>query len=255
MAGCPSSASTSGSQRRRVIRCTARSRWRAHGPAHDRLAREALAAAVIIAIDAASTDLSVALAEPDGTLIAEDAWSSAQRQSAELLPRLLALLAGAGRPLVRRHRARRRDGTRVVHGAQGGHGAGQGAGDRPGPPGRRRPEPARLARRRCPMPRPRSRAPARGTHTCSCVRPMRRASSTATSSTRCATADRGRRAGSRVRPGRVAPHRAARAPSPGAPRNGSPPSPPVTTCAPSSRSTSALRAGSRRESAERVKWL
>lgn len=55
---------------------------------------------MIIAIDAASTDLSVALAEPDGTLIAEDAWSSAQRQSAELLPRLLALLAGAGRPLV-----------------------------------------------------------------------------------------------------------------------------------------------------------
>jgi tRNA threonylcarbamoyl adenosine modification protein YeaZ len=55
---------------------------------------------VIIAIDAASTDLSVALAEPDGTLIAEDAWTSAQRQSAELLPRLLILLAGAGRPLV-----------------------------------------------------------------------------------------------------------------------------------------------------------
>lgn len=55
---------------------------------------------MIIAIDAASTDLSVALAEPDGTLIAEDAWSSAQRQSAELLPRLLTLLAGAGRPLA-----------------------------------------------------------------------------------------------------------------------------------------------------------
>ena len=55
---------------------------------------------MIIAIDAASTDLSVALADPDGTLIAEDAWSSAQRQSAELLPRLLTLLAGAGRPLI-----------------------------------------------------------------------------------------------------------------------------------------------------------
>ena len=54
---------------------------------------------MIIAIDAASTDLSVALAEPDGTLLADDAWSSAQRQSAELLPRLLALLAGSGRPL------------------------------------------------------------------------------------------------------------------------------------------------------------
>lgn len=55
---------------------------------------------MIIAIDAASTDLSVALAEPDGTMIAEEAWSSAQRQSAELLPRLLALLDGAGRPLT-----------------------------------------------------------------------------------------------------------------------------------------------------------
>ena len=54
---------------------------------------------VIIAIDAASTDLSLALAEPDGTLIADDAWSSAQRQSAELLPRLLALLDRVERPL------------------------------------------------------------------------------------------------------------------------------------------------------------
>ena len=55
---------------------------------------------MIIAIDAASTDLSVALAEPDGSLLAQDDWSSPQRQSAELLPRLLALLAAAGRPLT-----------------------------------------------------------------------------------------------------------------------------------------------------------
>ena len=47
---------------------------------------------MIIAIDGASTDLSVALATPDGALVGEDAWSSAQRQSAELLPRLLGLL-------------------------------------------------------------------------------------------------------------------------------------------------------------------
>ncbi|HEX7195669.1 MAG TPA: tRNA (adenosine(37)-N6)-threonylcarbamoyltransferase complex dimerization subunit type 1 TsaB, partial [Candidatus Limnocylindria bacterium] len=45
------------------------------------------------------TDLSIALAEPDGTLIVEEAWSSAQRQSAELLPRLLALLEREGRSL------------------------------------------------------------------------------------------------------------------------------------------------------------
>ena len=48
---------------------------------------------MIIAIDGASTDLSLAVAEPDGSLLGEDAWSTQQRQSAELLPRLLALLA------------------------------------------------------------------------------------------------------------------------------------------------------------------
>jgi tRNA threonylcarbamoyladenosine biosynthesis protein TsaB len=47
---------------------------------------------VIVAIDASSTDLSVALAERDGTLVADATWSSAQRQSAELLPRILGLL-------------------------------------------------------------------------------------------------------------------------------------------------------------------
>jgi tRNA threonylcarbamoyladenosine biosynthesis protein TsaB len=47
---------------------------------------------VIIAIEGASTDLSLAVAEADGTPLGDDAWSSAQRQSAELLPRLLALL-------------------------------------------------------------------------------------------------------------------------------------------------------------------
>ena len=54
---------------------------------------------MIIAIDGASTDLSLAVAEPDGTLLADDAWTSAQRQSAELLPRLLALLERADRPM------------------------------------------------------------------------------------------------------------------------------------------------------------
>jgi tRNA threonylcarbamoyladenosine biosynthesis protein TsaB len=47
---------------------------------------------MIVAIEAASTDLSLALADPDGAPLAEEAWSSAQRQSAELLPRLLGLL-------------------------------------------------------------------------------------------------------------------------------------------------------------------
>ena len=47
---------------------------------------------MIIAIDGASTDLSVALAALDGSSIDDEAWSTPFRQSGELLPRLLALL-------------------------------------------------------------------------------------------------------------------------------------------------------------------
>ena len=54
---------------------------------------------MIIAIDAASTDLSVAIANADGSSIDEVAWTSEQRQSAELLPRLLELLETNGRSL------------------------------------------------------------------------------------------------------------------------------------------------------------
>ena len=54
---------------------------------------------MIVAFDAASTDLSVAIAERDGAIVAEDAWTSPRRQSAELLPRLLAQLEREGRTL------------------------------------------------------------------------------------------------------------------------------------------------------------
>ena len=54
---------------------------------------------MIIAIDGASTDLSLAVADDDGAPLGDDAWSSVQRQSAELLPRLLALLDRLERPL------------------------------------------------------------------------------------------------------------------------------------------------------------
>lgn len=54
---------------------------------------------MIIAIESASTDGSVALARPDGTLLAVDGWSADRRQGSELLPRLLALLAANGRRL------------------------------------------------------------------------------------------------------------------------------------------------------------
>ena len=54
---------------------------------------------MMIALESASSDPSVALAAPDGTTIAIDGWSSAGRQGSDLLPRLLALLAREGREL------------------------------------------------------------------------------------------------------------------------------------------------------------
>jgi len=54
---------------------------------------------VILAIDGASTDLSIALASADGDQIADESWMSAQRQSAELLPRVLELLRSSDRKL------------------------------------------------------------------------------------------------------------------------------------------------------------
>jgi tRNA threonylcarbamoyl adenosine modification protein YeaZ len=51
---------------------------------------------MIVAIESASTDPSVAVAQRDGTILRTDGWSAAQRQSHELLPRLLAALESAG---------------------------------------------------------------------------------------------------------------------------------------------------------------
>jgi len=48
---------------------------------------------VIVAIESASTDISIALADPDGELRQVEGWSAGQRQSHELLPRITALLA------------------------------------------------------------------------------------------------------------------------------------------------------------------
>jgi tRNA threonylcarbamoyl adenosine modification protein YeaZ len=54
---------------------------------------------MIVAIDSASTDLSVAIAGDDGRLLAQDGWRSDRRGGHDLLPRLLALLAGSGHRL------------------------------------------------------------------------------------------------------------------------------------------------------------
>jgi len=55
---------------------------------------------VIVAIESASADVSIALADPDGTLRRVDGWSAGQRQSHELLPRITALLEADGSALT-----------------------------------------------------------------------------------------------------------------------------------------------------------
>lgn len=54
---------------------------------------------MIIAIESASSDPSLALASGDGVAFAADGWAGEGRQASELLPRLLVLLARAGRDL------------------------------------------------------------------------------------------------------------------------------------------------------------
>jgi tRNA threonylcarbamoyl adenosine modification protein YeaZ len=55
---------------------------------------------VIVAIESASADVSIALADPDGTLRRVDGWSAGPRQSHELLPRIAALLQADGSALT-----------------------------------------------------------------------------------------------------------------------------------------------------------
>lgn len=52
---------------------------------------------MIIAIESASSDPSLALASGEGDVLASDGWAGEGRQASELLPRLLVLLARAGR--------------------------------------------------------------------------------------------------------------------------------------------------------------
>jgi tRNA threonylcarbamoyl adenosine modification protein YeaZ len=54
---------------------------------------------MIIAIESASSDPSLALAARDGSVLATDGWEGEGRQASELLPRLLVLLARSGRGL------------------------------------------------------------------------------------------------------------------------------------------------------------
>ena len=51
---------------------------------------------MIIAIESASSDPSLALASAEGAVLASDGWAGEGRQASELLPRLLVLLARAG---------------------------------------------------------------------------------------------------------------------------------------------------------------
>jgi tRNA threonylcarbamoyladenosine biosynthesis protein TsaB len=54
---------------------------------------------MIIALESASSDPSLAIASGDGAAFATDGWEGEGRQASELLPHLLVLLARAGREL------------------------------------------------------------------------------------------------------------------------------------------------------------
>ena len=54
---------------------------------------------MIIGLDSASPDQSVALADSSGALLADAAWSAPRGQGSELLPRILSLLDGRGATL------------------------------------------------------------------------------------------------------------------------------------------------------------
>lgn len=51
---------------------------------------------MILAIESASSDLSVAVVDAEGNALARDGWTVGHRQAHELLPRLLGALKGAG---------------------------------------------------------------------------------------------------------------------------------------------------------------
>ena len=55
---------------------------------------------MILAIESASTDVSIALVDAEGTPRQVDGWSAGQRQSHELLPRITALLEADGTALA-----------------------------------------------------------------------------------------------------------------------------------------------------------
>ncbi len=55
---------------------------------------------MIIAIETASPDVSLALAAPDGTSLASTGWTAERRQGHETLPRLLELLRASGATLT-----------------------------------------------------------------------------------------------------------------------------------------------------------
>ena len=54
---------------------------------------------MIVAIESASTDVSLAVADESGTVLASDAWSAGHRHADELLPRLIELMLRLGRDL------------------------------------------------------------------------------------------------------------------------------------------------------------
>ena len=149
-AGCRRSGWSSTS---RPSRCNDRSRtlrWRAHRRGAPALAADALGQPVIIAIEAASTDPSLALADPDGDAARQvDGWSArpAPGERAAATP-ARRCWRGRQRHRCEIDRAGRRHRPGLVHRPAGVDEPGQGDGARPGSPDRRRSQPGGLARGR-----------------------------------------------------------------------------------------------------------
>ena len=130
-----------GSDRRQIS-------WRAVGAGAPAPRQRGTGAPMIVAIESASSDPSLALAAPDGVAFAADGWSGEGRQASELLPRLLVLLARSGRELGEATALAIGVGPGLIHRPARLDEPGQGDRARPARAGRRRAEPRSLARGR-----------------------------------------------------------------------------------------------------------
>ena len=124
---------------------------------------------MIIALESASSDPSLALASVDGSAVAVDGWAGEGRQASELLPRLLALLERAGRELHEATGVGGRRRSRLLYRPARLDEPGQGARARSGCPAWWASRAWRPGSHRPPTLPRQPFVPARRTHSCWCV--------------------------------------------------------------------------------------